>query len=83
MVEIICEFCGEPFLGRPNRKTCSVPCRRTLEGKRRHWDRQMGHVKFCEQNAEWDWLTPVERKNWQKKADVLREKQMKHWGPRP
>ena len=38
MARLICESCRQPFDGRPNRRYCSLPCRRRLEMKRRVWD---------------------------------------------
>jgi hypothetical protein len=83
MIEMICEHCKKPFLGRPNRKTCSVACRRTLEARRLFWDRKFRYVRYCEMNANWDMLTPDQRTGWQKKADEAREKLLKIYGNRP
>lgn len=83
MVELICEHCKKLFLGRPNRRTCSVACRRTLEAKRLFWDRKFSYVKFCEMNATWEVHTSQERAHWQKKADEAREKLLKIYGNRP
>ena len=83
MIDLICENCRESFEGRPNRKHCSVKCRRDLARKRKFWDRKFTHVRFCEIQASWDTLTDEQRANWQEKADFEREKQLKIWGPRP
>ena len=83
MVEIICEHCKKPFPGRPNRKTCSVKCRRTLENKRRFWDSRFRYVRHCEVQANWDGLTVAQRAHWQKEADEVREKLLKMYGNRP
>lgn len=39
MAKIKCANCRTVFVGRENRETCSVRCRRGLEYKRRKWDR--------------------------------------------
>jgi len=83
MVQLVCENCRESFLGRPNRKTCSVRCRRILENKRRFWDSKFRYVRFCEIQANWDTLTPEQRVHWQKEADEVREKLLKVFGTRP
>ena len=83
MPEMICEYCKKPFKGPPNRKTCSVPCRRTLERKRLFWDRKFSYVLHCEMNAEWELHSPDQRTNWQKEADEAREKLIKVYGNRP
>ena len=83
MIQIICEHCKQPFLGRPNRKTCTVRCRRILENKRRFWDRKFSYVRLCEVNANWDTLTPEQRSHWKKEGDEVREKLLKVFGPRP
>lgn len=61
MNEMTCEYCKKPFLGRPNRRTCSVKCRRTLENKRRFWDKRFAYVRHCEIQADWDLLTAAQR----------------------
>ena len=83
MIEIICEHCKKPFSGRSNRKTCSVLCRRTLEGKRRFWDLRFSYVRFCEVQAGWDGLTIAQRAHWQKEGEKEREKLLKVFGNRP
>jgi len=83
MNEMTCEYCKTPFKGRPNRKTCSVRCRRVLERKRKFWDRKFGYVRFCEVQANWDMLTADQREHWQRKADEAREKLLKVYGNRP
>jgi hypothetical protein len=83
MVEIVCEYCKKTFLGRPNRKTCSVKCRRTLENKRRFWDSRFAYVRHCQIQADWDSLTTTQREHWQKEADEAREKLLKIFGNRP
>ena len=83
MIEILCENCKASFLGRPNRRTCSVKCRRTLEVKRRFWDRKFRYVHFCEVQANWETLTAEQRKKWQEKADETREKLLGVYGNRP
>jgi hypothetical protein len=83
MIEITCEHCHKPFLGRPNRKCCSVRCRRTLETRRRFWDRHFSYVRYCEMNAEWQWHTAKEKETWRKRADEIREKLLKVYGNRP
>lgn len=70
-------------MGRPNRKTCSILCRRTLEGKRQFWDRQFAYVRFCESNATWELHSPSECANWQKKADEIKVKLLERYGERP
>ena len=83
MIQLICGYCKEPFEGRPNRKTCSTKCRRTLENKRRFWDRKFSYVRHCQLQADWDMLTAEQRKHWQKEADIAREKLLKVYGNRP
>ena len=84
MIEMICGNCNEPFTGRPNRRTCSVDCRRELEYRRKSWDRQFEYVDFCETQANFnEWLTDEQRRNWQKEAYTQREEILKTCGPRP
>jgi hypothetical protein len=83
MNEIVCECCKKPFLGRANRKTCSIRCRRILEGKRRFWDHKFSYVHLCEINANWDTHSADVRAHWQKEADEAREKLLKVYGNRP
>jgi predicted nucleic acid-binding Zn ribbon protein len=82
-VELICEHCHEPFQGRPNRKTCSVRCRRILENKRRFWDSRFTHVRFLEINANWESQSADVRANYKRQADELKQKLLLHYGPRP
>ena len=46
-----CDNCGETFEGRPNRRFCSVRCRRAIELKRRYWDQAMKYASFWELEA--------------------------------
>jgi hypothetical protein len=78
-VTLICESCKKPFQGRPNRRTCSVNCRRSLEMGRRVWDRRAGHVRFLELNANSKWITQKQRENWQRQFEETSAK----LGPRP
>ncbi len=78
-VRLVCESCKREFDGRPNRRFCSVSCRRSLEFGRREWDRRALHVRFLERNATSDFLTEKQRKNWQARADEALAK----LGPRP
>lgn len=48
----VCAGCGDPFEGRPNRQYCSVSCRRSLEMKRRHWDRLTANAERLEGRAQ-------------------------------
>ena len=61
MNEIVCEYYKKPFFGRPDRKTCSIKCRRTLENKRRFWDTRFAYVRHCQTQADWDLLTAAQR----------------------
>lgn len=83
MAELICERCKQPFEGRPNRKCCSVKCRRILENKRRFWDTRFRRVRYCEIHGDWDFLTVAQRAYWYLEADRLREMLLKQYGPRP
>lgn len=83
MVEIICEHCKKPFPGRPNRKTCSVKCRRTLENKRRFWDSRFRYVRHCQIQADWDLLDAAQREHWKKEGAKAREKLLLTYGSRP
>ncbi len=47
-----CDNCGETFEGRPNRRFCSVRCRRAIELKRRYWDQAMRYASFWELEAQ-------------------------------
>ena len=83
-IELICENCGEPFLGTPNRKTCCIECRRSLEIKRQKWDEKCSYVHFCEvQAAGSPWSTPAERTEWAEKAIKERERVVELYGERP
>ena len=79
----ICELCKKEFVGRPNRRTCSVKCRRTLERRRRFWDGLMAHAEFCQLQADWTWLTEEERASWARDAAVERARVLVRYGPRP
>jgi hypothetical protein len=83
MDQLVCEYCKTPFPGRPNRKCCSVLCRRALETRRRSWDRHFSYVRFCEMNAEWEFHSTKERETWRKKAEETRERLLKVYGDRP
>jgi len=83
MVEMVCEYCHEPFQGRRNRKCCSVRCRRILENKRRFWDSRFRYVRFCQTQADWDTLTPEQRAHWKKEGHEAREKLLRIYGNRP
>jgi hypothetical protein len=86
MIELTCEHCGNTFEGRPNRRTCSVRCRRALEDRRRFWDQKFAYVWHCRRQVTWGreiGLTDKQRRAWQKKADDLEKKLLKAYGPRP
>ncbi len=68
-VTLVCENCKREFEGRPNRKTCSNGCRRSLEFGRREWDRKALRVRCLERNAASEYLTKKQRANWQRQAD--------------
>ena len=80
-VRLICENCKREFEGRPNRRTCSVGCRRSLEFGRREWDRKALHVRWLELNGTSPALhrTPKQREHWLKQAAEAAAK----LGPRP
>lgn len=78
-VTLICESCKRPFEGRPNRRTCSNNCRRSLEMGRRLWDRRAAYVRFLELNANSEYLTKKQRENWQRQFEEASAK----LGPRP
>lgn len=83
MVQLICEHCKNLFEGRPNRKTCSVRCRRIIENKRRFWDRKFSYVRTCEVNSNWETHSAEVRENWKKRGEEVREKLLKIFGDRP
>ena len=66
-ITLICECCRRPFEGRPNRRTCSVSCRRSVEYARREWDKRAYYVRHLERKAYYGFLTPTERQHWQLK----------------
>ena len=74
-----CENCGAVFLGRPNRRTCSIGCRRSLEYARREWERRAVIVRYYERNAHSEYLTKKQRANWQAQFEAANAK----LGPRP
>lgn len=79
LVTLICESCRNPFEGRPNRRTCSISCRRSLEMGRRLWDRRAVIVRYYERNANSEYLTKKQRANWQAQFEAENAK----LGPRP
>jgi len=78
-VTLTCENCKREFEGRPNRRTCSVGCRRSIEFGRREWERKALHVRYLERNAASEYLTKKQRAHWQQQADEASAK----LGPRP
>ena len=78
-ITLICECCRRPFEGRPNRRTCSVSCRRSVEFGRRHWDRRAAAVRMYEWNAHSEFLTPRQRETWRLRFEEAQAK----LGPRP
>lgn len=64
-VKLVCECCKREFEGRPNRRTCSVSCRRSIEFGRREWDRRALHVRSLERNANSEYLNKRQRAHWQ------------------
>ena len=68
-VTLTCENCKRAFEGRPNRRTCSVSCRRSLEFGRREWDRKALRVRFLERNANSEFLNKRQRAHWQKQFE--------------
>ena len=73
-VKIVCENCKHEFEGRPNRRTCSPGCRRSLEMGRREWDRRAGYVRYLERNAHSEHLTKKQRANWQAQFEAANAK---------
>lgn len=78
-ITLICESCKRPFEGRPNRRACSVGCRRSLEMGRRLWDRKALTVRYLERNAYMEGRTKLQKANWLKRF----EEALAKLGPRP
>ena len=78
-VTLVCESCGQSFQGRPNRRTCSVSCRRSVEMGRRLWDRRAVYVRMLELNAHSEYLNKKQREHWRKQFETAQAK----LGPRP
>jgi virginiamycin B lyase len=53
-VKIICQICGNPFLGRRDAKTCSPTCRKRLERQRSLKAKLIDEAKKLERTAETD-----------------------------
>lgn len=73
-VTLICESCGQPFEGRPNRLHCSVNCRRSLEFGRRLWDRRAVIVRYYERNANNEFLNKRQREHWRQQFEAAQAK---------
>ena len=80
---LTCDVCGEQFVGRPNKKHCSLKCRRDIERRRRYWDSIGKYIQMCEYNAAWDKHPERVREEWRKRAEGARERREKRFGARP
>ncbi len=69
-VTIVCECCKAEFQGRPNRRTCSVGCRRQLEMLRRDWDRRAARLRFFQTQANAERHSAKQRAAYQAEADA-------------
>ena len=79
LVTLICESCKRSFEGRPNRRTCSIGCRRSLEMGRREWERRAWIVRYYERNAYAEGRTKLQKATWLKRF----EEALAKLGPRP
>jgi hypothetical protein len=70
LIRLICESCKREFEGRPNRRTCSIGCRRSVEFGRRLWDRRAAIVRYYERNTYSEYLTKRQREHWRKKFEA-------------
>jgi hypothetical protein len=78
-----CEICDLVFEGRPNRKYCSISCRRKAEMKERERKRDASLKAWreswtAEEKAFWDGIpeleidwTPEQQKAWEEMVDNL------------
>lgn len=78
-VTLVCESCQRPLRGRPNRRTCSNGCRRSIEYARREWERRAMIVRYYERNAYMEGRTKLQKANWLKQFETALAK----LGPRP
>ncbi len=80
---LTCDVCGELFIGRSNRKHCSLKCRRDLERKRRYWNNIEKYITMCEKNALREHLSERIREEWRMRAVAARERRENIFGLRP
>lgn len=59
MVQIFCEYCKKPFMGRPNRCYCSIACRRKTEMTERKRKKEARYKAWLTS------LSPEERAFWE------------------
>ncbi|GEM_PF-1956391 len=73
---MICQYCGQTFDGRPNKRYCRTYCRRRVERIRKNWDKRERRAARLEFLAE---------KNFHRRREFLEYAAhvRAHNGPRP